>query len=103
MLRGLIYMNPLVIDKISKRFYYYKDSGFIYVKQLLKSFPKDYRFTWVVPDQIFKKNEQKYYTLCDNIENLTEITLSTPKNDITLNQMINELRISETCSLLEKK
>ena len=46
-----------------------------------------------------------------NIENLTEITLSTPKidfpqickNDITLNQMINELRISETCSLLEKQ
>ena len=61
MLRGLIYMNPLVIDKISKRFYYYKDSGFIYVKQLLKSFPKDYRFTWVVPDQIFKKNEQKWF------------------------------------------
>ncbi len=50
---------------------------------------------------------------CDslNIENLTEITLSTPKidfpqickNDITLNQMINELRISESCSLLEKQ
>lgn len=61
MLRGLIYMNPLVIDKISKKFYYYKDSGFLYVKQLLKSFPKDYRFTWVVPEQVFKKNEQQWF------------------------------------------
>ena len=61
MLRGLIYMNPLVIDKISKKFYYYKDSGFLYVKQLLKSFPKDYRFTWIVPEQVFKKNEQQWF------------------------------------------
>ena len=61
MLRGLIFMNPLVIDKISKKFYYYKDSGFLYTKQLLKSFPKDYRFTWVVPDQVFKKNEQDWF------------------------------------------
>lgn len=61
MLRGLIFMNPLVIDKISKKFYYYKDSGFLYTKQLLKSFPKDYRFTWIVPDQVFKKNEQDWF------------------------------------------
>jgi hypothetical protein len=54
-------MNPLIIDKISKKFYYYKDSGFLYTKQLLKSFPKDYRFTWVVPDQVFKKNEQDWF------------------------------------------
>jgi hypothetical protein len=61
MLRGLIYMNPLVIDKISKRFYFYKDSGFLYTRQLLSSFPKDYRFTWVVPEQVFKKNEQDWF------------------------------------------
>lgn len=57
--------------------------------------------------------DNDFQLACDslNIENLTEITLSTPKivfpqickNDITLNQMINELRISETCSLLEKQ
>jgi len=59
------------------------------------------------------KMDNDFQLACDslNIENLTEITLSTPKivfpqickNDITLNQMINELRISETCSLLEKQ
>lgn len=54
-------MNPLVIDKISKKFYYYKDSGFLYTKQLLKSFPSEYRFTWVVPEQILKKNEQQWF------------------------------------------
>jgi len=56
-------------------------------------------------------DDNDFQLACDslNIENLTEITLSTPKidfpqickNDITLNQMINELRISKTCSLLE--
>jgi len=54
-------MNPLVIDKISKKFYYYKDSGFLYVKQLLKSFPNNYRFTWVVPEQVLKKGEQQWF------------------------------------------
>lgn len=64
MLRGLILMNPLVIDKISKRFYFYKDSGFIYTKQLLKSFPKEYRFSWLVPEQIIKnKNNEKDWFL----------------------------------------
>ena len=58
-------------------------------------------------------DDNDFQLACDslNIENLTEITLSTPKidfpqickNDITLNQMINELRISESCSLLEKQ
>ena len=57
--------------------------------------------------------DNDFQLACDslNIENLTEITLSTPKiyfpqickNDITLNQMINELHISKTCSLLEKQ
>ena len=60
MLRGLIFMNPLVIDKISKKFYFYKDSGFLYTKQLLKSFPQDYRFYWLVPEQIIKnKNKEQ--------------------------------------------
>ena len=54
-------------------------------------------------------NDNDFQLACDslNIENITQITLSIPKidfpqickNDITLNQMINELRISETCSL----
>lgn len=61
MLRGLIFMNPLIIDKISKKFHYYKDSGFLYTKQLLKSFPSDYRFTWVVPEQVLKKGEQQWF------------------------------------------
>jgi hypothetical protein len=52
-------MNPLVIDKISKRFYFYKDSGFIYTKQLLKSFPDNYRFSWLVPDQVIKNKNNE--------------------------------------------
>ena len=57
-------MNPLVIDKISKRFYFYKDSGFIYTKQLLKSFPNEYRFSWLVPEQVIKnKNNEKDWFL----------------------------------------
>ena len=58
-------------------------------------------------------DDNNFQLACDslNIKNITQITLSTPKidfpqickNDITLNQMINELRISESCSLLEKQ
>ena len=58
-------------------------------------------------------NDNDFQLACDslNIENITQITLSIPKidfpqickNDITLEQMINELRISQTCFLLEKQ
>lgn len=48
-LRVLIYMNPLVVDKISKKFLWWKDSGFIYTKQLIESLPKTWRFTILVP------------------------------------------------------
>lgn len=54
-------MNPLVIDKISKKFFFEKDSGFLYTKQLLKSFPDNYRFTWIVPEQVLKKKQQDWF------------------------------------------
>ena len=48
-LRVLIYMNPLVVDKISKRFLWEKDSGFLYTKQLINNLPDNWRFTILVP------------------------------------------------------
>jgi len=51
-LRVLIYSNPLVVNKISKQFLYWRDSGFIFTKNLLKHFPSNYRVTWVIPDKI---------------------------------------------------
>lgn len=51
-LRVLIFSNPLVVDKISKKFLYYKDSGFIFTKNLIKSLPSNWRFDWIIPDKI---------------------------------------------------
>lgn len=42
-------MNPVVVDKISKRFLYQKDSGFLFTKQLINYLPTDWRFTVLVP------------------------------------------------------
>lgn len=42
-------MNPLIVDKISKRFLYDKDSGFLYTKQLIHNLPDDWRITILVP------------------------------------------------------
>jgi len=51
-LRVLIFSNPLVVDKISKEFLFYKDSGFICTKNLLRSLPSNWKFDWVIPDKI---------------------------------------------------
>lgn len=48
-LRVLVYMNPLVVDKISKKFLWEKDSGFLYTKQLMGNLPSNWRFTILVP------------------------------------------------------
>ncbi len=48
-LRVLVYMNPVVVDKISKRFLYQKDSGFLFTKSLINSLPNDWRFLVLVP------------------------------------------------------
>lgn len=48
-IRVLIYMNPLIVDKISKKFLYEKDSGFLYTRQLLDRLPTDWRYTVFVP------------------------------------------------------
>jgi len=42
-------MNPLVVDKISKRFLYQKDSGFLFTKNLINNLPVDWRFIVLVP------------------------------------------------------
>ena len=47
--RVLVYMNPLVFNKISKKFIPEKDSGFLYTKQLIASLPQNWRFTILVP------------------------------------------------------
>ena len=48
-LRVLIYMNPLTVDKVSKKFLWWKDSGFLYTKQLIASLPKGYHYTILTP------------------------------------------------------
>ena len=48
-IRVLIYMNPLVFNRISKKFLPEKDSGFLYTKQLIESLPTSWRFTVLVP------------------------------------------------------
>ena len=61
-IRVLIYMNPLVVDKISKRFLWEKDSGFLYTKQLIQSLPTDWRFTVLTPknfDRTFFDDEHE--------------------------------------------
>lgn len=51
-LRVLIYMNPLVVDKISKQFIYDKDSGFIFTRNLIASLPTDWAFYILVPPKV---------------------------------------------------
>lgn len=59
-LRVLVYSNPLVVDKISKKFLFWKDSGFIFTRNLLRTFPENYRVTWLVPDKI-KETEEAWF------------------------------------------
>lgn len=54
-IRVLIYMNPLTVDKIAKKFLYEKDSGFLYTRQLIESLPSDWRFTILVPKGFDRK------------------------------------------------
>lgn len=71
-LRVLIYMNPLVVDKISKRFIYEKDSGFLYTKQLLSELPSNWRYTILVP-----KDTNREFFPSDRIIDLVEYDYST--------------------------
>ena len=67
-LRVLVWSNPLVVDKIGKTFHYWKDSGFIYTKHLIKSLPENYRFYWVVPDKLNGKDIEWFMEANKNIE-----------------------------------
>lgn len=51
-LRGLIFSNPLIVDKVSHQFLYQKDSGFLVAKEIIQSMPDNYRYYWVIPDRI---------------------------------------------------
>jgi len=51
-IRVLIYMNPLVFNKVTKKFLGEKDSGLLYTKQLINSLPTNWRFTVLVPKGI---------------------------------------------------
>lgn len=51
-MRILIYSNPLVVDKISKKFLVERDSGFIFTKHLINSLPSLSRVTWLVPEKV---------------------------------------------------
>lgn len=67
-LRVLVWSNPLVVDKISKKFLYWKDSGFIYTKHLINSMPKNYRFYWVVPDKLKAEDLGWFLEANENVE-----------------------------------
>jgi glycosyltransferase involved in cell wall biosynthesis len=67
-LRVLIYSNPLVVDKISKRFLFWKDSGFIFTKNLVMSLPSDFRFYWLVPNKLTKDDREWFLSANENIE-----------------------------------
>jgi hypothetical protein len=56
-LRILIYSNPLVVNKISKRFLFWKDSGFIFTKNLLSVLPDNWRYSWLIPENITSDDE----------------------------------------------
>ena len=45
-------MNPLVVDKIAKKFIYDKDSGFIFTRNMIKELPTDWRYSILVPKGI---------------------------------------------------
>jgi len=66
-LRVLIYSNPLVVDKISKKFLFWKDSGFIFTKNLITSLPKDWRYYWLIPENITEEQKQWFLDSNDNI------------------------------------
>ncbi len=70
-LRILVYMNPLVVDKISKKFLWEKDSGFLYTKQLINNLPPNWRFTILVPKgfdpNFFPTAECVEYDYCTSI------------------------------------
>lgn len=68
-LRLLFYMNPLVVDKVSKKFLWEKDSGFLYTKQLIDKLPLDWRITILTPkgfDGSFWGNQ--HHRIIKNIE-----------------------------------
>ena len=65
-LRVLIFSNPLVVDKISKRFIYWKDSGFIFTKNLLSVLPDDWRYYWLIPENL-GDSEKAWFMVKPNI------------------------------------
>lgn len=65
-LRVLIFSNPLVVDKIGKSFLYWKDSGFIFTKNLISELPSNYRFYWVIPHTI--DNRAWFMEANENVE-----------------------------------
>ncbi len=67
-LRVLIYMNPLTVDKISKKFLWEKDSGFLYTRQLIYSLPVDYHYTILVPKGFDNKFFHNKYRHIDCVE-----------------------------------
>lgn len=67
-IRVLVYMNPLITSK-GGDFLFWKDSGFIYTKHLIKSLPSSFRFYWVIPHKIKKRSERNwFYEANQNIE-----------------------------------
>lgn len=76
-LRVLIYSNPLVVDKIAKSFLYWKDSGFIFTKNLVRTFPKSWRIDWIVPNKLLDHWHPEWFKAAHNNVNLIGYPYST--------------------------
>ena len=66
-LRGLIFSNPLAVDKIAKRFKPWRDSGFIFTRNLLKALPNDWRYTWLIPENLTEE-EREWFKVKPNLD-----------------------------------
>jgi len=62
-LRVLIYMNPLVVDKVAKTFLYEKDSGFLYMRQLINKLPPNWKYYILVPKGVKREFFSKIHNI----------------------------------------
>jgi len=67
-LRILIYMNPLTVNKFTKEFLYWKDSGFICTKNIISKMPESFRFYWLVPESLKESDKEWFYEANKNID-----------------------------------
>lgn len=62
--RILIYSNPLTFDNLAHKYIPYKDSGIIYMKNIIANLPDTWHFYWIVPHRkMTKNNDLSFYSI----------------------------------------